>query len=470
MSNCKRQAEIYNKLEQGKFHDALLLAEELHLQQSFQVGALVDYVNILLKMNYLDKAEQVLKEFPGTTNTPNTFFLYCDLFIRRGDLDSLQQLQKQYPHYSNAISKTDIEAASTEKQNENIDQLYFQEQLLGLLTFIIDRYPECKLASKKAYVKISSGFLDEGIKLLQQLAYETDNSQVGYLLLAEIALTQRDYSSARHKLERLLKSFPDKWLILNRLGDIELALGNPGEAVVHYRDAMKINPNDLNTNLDLIRSYLQNEERPKAIRTFNQAVQRFGSENLSSIQSEIKSRKRKKVRWVNGLVWFEGGGDLLNIEFDSSEGTGKIHPIGNIGYEIVSSLQIASRLASNLNSASGEERRNLDVTVNFPECIVYKDGPSAGLALFAGMRAEYMSKRVSKSIALTGEVTLSGRVMPVGGIPGKLVAAYMNGIQTVYLPKTNLSDLRGVPETAKSNMRIRLVSHVDDLPGDIWVS
>jgi tetratricopeptide (TPR) repeat protein len=470
MSNCKRQAEIYSRLEQGKFHDALLLAEELHLQQSHQVGQLVDYVNILLKMNYLDKAELVLREFPGPSENPNTFFLRCDLFIRRGDLESLKQLQKQYPQYSRTFSTIDVEASSTEKQNEDIDQLYFQEQLLGLLTFIIDRYPDCRLASKKAYVKMSSGFLDEGIKLLKQLAYETDNSQVGYLLLAEIALTQRDYPSARHKLEKLLNNFPEKWLILNRLGDIELALGNPGEAVDFYMKAMKLNPNDLNTNLDLIRSYLQNEERPKAIKIFNQAVQRFGKKNLSSIQSEIKSKKSNKVRLVKGLVWFEGGGDLLNIEFDSAQGNGDIHPIGNIGYEIVSSLQIARRLARNPVSRSNSQRYNLDVTVNFPECIVYKDGPSAGLALFAGMRAEYIGKRVSKSVALTGEVTLSGRVMPVGGIPGKLVAAYMNGIQTVYLPKTNLSDLRGVPETAKSNMRIRLVSHVDDLPGEIWVS
>jgi len=470
MSDCNKQAEIYRELEQGNFHPALLLAEELYLQQSHQVGQLIDYVSILLKMNYLDKAEQVLKEFPGSTDNPNTFFLYCDLFTRRGDIESLKQLQKKYPQYSSAFSRTDIEAASAEKQNENIDQLYFQEQLLGLLTFIIDRYPDCKLAAKKAYVKIAGGFLENGIKQIQQLAYETDNSQVGYLLLAEIALIQRDYASARHKLERLMKNFPEKWLILNRLGDIELAMGNPGKAVDHYKEAMKINPNDLNTNLDLIRSYLQNEERPKAIKIFNQAVQRFGRENLSSIQSEIKSKKRKQVRLVKGLVWFEGGGDLLNIEFDSTKGTGEIYPIGNIGYEIVSSLQIASRLATNPDSPVDEQQNNLDVTVNFPECIVYKDGPSAGLALFAGMRAECIGKRVSETIALTGEVTLSGKVMPVGGIPGKLVAAYMNGIQTVYLPKTNLSDLHGVPETAKSNMKIRLVSHVDDLPEDVWVN
>jgi ATP-dependent Lon protease len=111
---------------------------------------------------------------------------------------------------------------------------------------------------------------------------------------------------------------------------------------------------------------------------------------------------------------------------------------------------------------------NISIQINIPESIIYKDGPSAGLAFIIGIMAEFMSKRIPHDVAFTGELSLEGRILPIGGLKEKLIAAYVNGIKTVYIPEKNFAELIYVQNRIKSSLNIKLVEHYEDVIEDMW--
>ena len=167
---------------------------------------------------------------------------------------------------------------------------------------------------------------------------------------------------------------------------------------------------------------------------------------------------------VNGLAWTESGGELLEVEVNVMEGTGKLELTGNLGDVMKESAHAA---VSCIRSRAGqlgidpEFYKNKDIHIHFPEGAVPKDGPSAGVAITTAVVSALTGRRVRSNVAMTGEVTLRGRVLAIGGLKEKTMAAKRNGIRTVLIPKENLRDLAEIDPVVRSALRFVSAETVD---------
>jgi ATP-dependent Lon protease len=167
-----------------------------------------------------------------------------------------------------------------------------------------------------------------------------------------------------------------------------------------------------------------------------------------------------------GLAWTEVGGEVLQIEATLTNGRGGVTLTGKLGEVMQESAQAAltcikaraERLGMNL-----EFIRKRDLHVHIPEGAIPKDGPSAGVTMATAMASALTRVRVRRDVAMTGEITLRGRVLPVGGIKEKLLAAHRVGVSTVLIPKDNEKDLEDVPEEVRADMAVQLVETIDEV-------
>nr|XP_043626083.1 lon protease homolog 2, peroxisomal [Erigeron canadensis] len=171
-----------------------------------------------------------------------------------------------------------------------------------------------------------------------------------------------------------------------------------------------------------------------------------------------------------GLVWTSFGGEVQFVEATSMVGKGDLHLTGQLGDVIKESAQIAltwvRARAAELNLASAEENNLLerrDVHIHFPAGAVPKDGPSAGVTLVTSLVSLFSRKRVRSDTAMTGEITLRGLVLPVGGVKDKVLAAHRYGLKRVILPERNLKDLVEVPAAVLGSMEILLAKRMEDV-------
>ncbi|CAN1333919.1 Lon protease homolog 2, peroxisomal, partial [Linum perenne] len=171
-----------------------------------------------------------------------------------------------------------------------------------------------------------------------------------------------------------------------------------------------------------------------------------------------------------GLVWTTFGGEVQFVEATSMAGKGELHLTGQLGDVIKESAQIAltwvRARATNLKSADGQEISLLegkDIHIHFPAGAVPKDGPSAGVTLVTTLVSLFSQQRVRADTAMTGEMTLRGLVLPVGGIKDKILAAHRYGIKRVILPERNLKDLVEVPATVLASLEILLAKTMEDV-------
>ena len=173
---------------------------------------------------------------------------------------------------------------------------------------------------------------------------------------------------------------------------------------------------------------------------------------------------RDEVGVVNGLAWTEVGGEILQVEVNVMDGTGKLELTGNLGTVMQESAKAA---LSCLRSRAGElgiEKdfyKTKDIHIHFPEGAVPKDGPSAGIAITTAMLSALTGRKVRGNVAMTGEVTLRGRVLPIGGLKEKTMAALRNGMTTVILPKENEKDLEEIDQTVRRALQFVPVETVD---------
>jgi ATP-dependent Lon protease len=168
---------------------------------------------------------------------------------------------------------------------------------------------------------------------------------------------------------------------------------------------------------------------------------------------------------VTGLAWTPVGGEILFIEASLMPGTGKLTLTGQLGEVMKESAQIAlSLVRSNLPSyVPGFEYEKKDVHVHVPAGAIPKDGPSAGVAMLTTLASLFTGRRVSPTLAMTGEITLRGSVMPVGGIKEKVMAAHRAGIEKVLLPKRNQKDLKDVPDEIKEKLTFAFAETAADV-------
>ncbi|MBK8206793.1 MAG: endopeptidase La [Planctomycetes bacterium] len=173
--------------------------------------------------------------------------------------------------------------------------------------------------------------------------------------------------------------------------------------------------------------------------------------------------RKPEIGVVNGLAWTSMGGDTLLIESTRYKGKGDIRVTGSLGdvmkESVTTALSWVRSHAAELD-VEVDDFTKYDVHVHFPEGAVPKDGPSAGVSITTALVSLYTGKPVRGDIAMTGEVTLRGKVLAVGGIKEKVLAAYRSGIKHVLLPKINEKDLRDVPEEARKALKISLTDDV----------
>jgi ATP-dependent Lon protease len=169
---------------------------------------------------------------------------------------------------------------------------------------------------------------------------------------------------------------------------------------------------------------------------------------------------------VTGLAWTEVGGELLTIEAVTVPGKGQIRTTGKLGEVMTESIQTAMSFVKARSPSYGVKPSifaRKDIHVHLPEGAVPKDGPSAGVGMVTAMISTLTAIPVRRDIAMTGEVTLRGRVLPIGGLKEKLLAALRGGIQTVLIPAENEKDLAEIPASVKEALEIIPVAHVDEV-------
>jgi ATP-dependent Lon protease len=166
------------------------------------------------------------------------------------------------------------------------------------------------------------------------------------------------------------------------------------------------------------------------------------------------------------LVYTEFGGDIVSIEVGLMQGEGKLLLTGQLGDVMKESAQAALsyiRSKAKMLKIPEDFSNKMDIHIHVPAGAVPKDGPSAGVAMFTSLVSLLTNKAVSADIAMTGEITLKGHILPIGGLKEKILAAKQSGIKTVILPFRNKKDMIEVPAEAKKEMKFVYVKNTDDI-------
>ena len=175
---------------------------------------------------------------------------------------------------------------------------------------------------------------------------------------------------------------------------------------------------------------------------------------------------KSEIGLTIGLAWTEVGGELLVIEASIMEGTGKMVMTGKLGDVMQESVQAALTYIRARAEQFGLPKNfynKIDIHVHVPEGAIPKDGPSAGIAMVTSIASALMKKKVRSDMAMTGEITLRGRVLPIGGLKEKILAAHRGNIKMVIIPKDNEKDLAEVPQNVQNALKIVFVDHIDEV-------
>ena len=196
-----------------------------------------------------------------------------------------------------------------------------------------------------------------------------------------------------------------------------------------------------------------------------------GAERVQQMLGPIKFRQQaiaaeSEIGLATGLAWTEVGGEVLQIEATLVKGRGAVTLTGKLGDVMQESAQAALTCIKSRSERLGMSLdfiRKRDLHIHIPEGAIPKDGPSAGITMAVAMASALTRVAVSRNVAMTGEITLRGRVLPIGGVKEKLLAAHRFGIDTIILPKDNEKDLPEVPEEVRNAMTINLVETIDEV-------
>jgi ATP-dependent Lon protease len=179
-----------------------------------------------------------------------------------------------------------------------------------------------------------------------------------------------------------------------------------------------------------------------------------------------RAEESNRVGLVTGLAWTEVGGELLTIEAAVVPGKGKLLYTGQLGEVMQESIQAAMtvvRSRANLLGLEADYHQKSDVHVHVPEGATPKDGPSAGIGMCTALVSALTKIPVRASVAMTGEITLRGEVLPIGGLKEKLLAAQRGGVETVLIPSENEKDLVEIPGNIKDKLDIRPIKWIDEV-------
>jgi ATP-dependent Lon protease len=254
-------------------------------------------------------------------------------------------------------------------------------------------------------------------------------------------------------------------------------------------EAHGLKPDEFTLTQDALRDLIRYYTREAGVRTLEREIARLARKSLRQILEKKAeqvtvtpdnladfagvrkfrfgvSEEEHQLGAVTGLAWTEVGGELLTIESVLTPGKGAIKSTGKLGEVMSESIQAAFSFVRARSPAYGIKPsvfQHKDVHIHLPEGAVPKDGPSAGIGMVTSIVSTLTGISVRKDIAMTGEVTLRGRVLPIGGLKEKLLAALRGGIKIVLIPEENRKDLAEIPDNVKEGMEIIPVRHVDEV-------
>jgi len=176
--------------------------------------------------------------------------------------------------------------------------------------------------------------------------------------------------------------------------------------------------------------------------------------------------RKSEIGLVNGLAWTEVGGDVLQVEATLVKGRGNVTLTGKLGEVMQESARAALTCVRSRAERLNIDPKNFhktDLHIHVPEGAIPKDGPSAGITLATAMVSAMTGKLARHDVAMTGEITLRGKVLPIGGVKEKLLAAHRFGLKTIILPKDNEKDLADVPDEVREDLTIHAVETIDEV-------
>lgn len=214
-------------------------------------------------------------------------------------------------------------------------------------------------------------------------------------------------------------------------------------------------------------SMLSNDSKLLYIIEENDIEKYLGKSKYNHIQND----KNHQSGVVNALAYTPSGGDILKVSSLTYPGKGRLTLTGSLGEVMKESAYIAlSYIKSNYQkfNIDLEDMNNQDIHIHFEEGAVPKDGPSAGITMVTSLLSTLKNHPIDNTISMTGEITLRGKVLPIGGLKEKLIAASINGIKKVFIPEENLSDLEEIPENVKQDLHIILVNNYLDIYKELF--
>ena len=342
--------------------------------------------------------------------------------------------------------------------------------------------------------KMSADFRgDPSSALLEVLDPEQNSTFNDHYLDIDYDLSKVFFITTANSLQSIPAPLQDRMEIiqLNSYLEVEkrrIALDFllPRQLEIHGLNADNLHLSD-NALLDIIRSYtreagVRNLERELAALCRKTAIKLVESgqtdtavqvsrQNLASflgVKRHLYGERENEpqVGVCTGLAYNERGGALLLVETAIMPGTGKVVTTGQLGDVMIESAQAAFsyiRSRSDLFDLRADFHKDADIHVHVPEGATPKDGPSAGITMTTSIVSALLGIPVRNDVAMTGEVTLRGRVLPIGGLREKLLAARRGGISTVIIPRENEKDLKEVPDEVLKSLKIVFVEHVDDV-------
>jgi ATP-dependent Lon protease len=333
---------------------------------------------------------------------------------------------------------------------------------------------------------------DPSAALLEVLDPEQNFMFVDHYLDVEYDLSQVFFIATANVMHTIPAALQDRMEVIRLHGYTELEKLEIAKQFLVKKQRQQTGLTDGNLKftdeaiLEIIRSYtreagVRNLEREignvcrkvarkvvKQGEKFNTGIAADNVNDFLGVQKfrDTNANERNEVGLVTGLAWTEVGGSILMTEVAVVDGKGKLTLTGKLGDVMQESAQAAMSYVRSRAQHLGMARdfyRNLDIHVHVPEGAIPKDGPSAGITIATAISSALSGIPVRRDLAMTGEITLRGKVLPIGGLKEKLLAAHRAGIFEAVLPKENEKDLADIPENLRDHMKLHFVDTMDDV-------
>jgi ATP-dependent Lon protease len=340
--------------------------------------------------------------------------------------------------------------------------------------------------------KMASDFRgDPASALLEVLDPEQNNTFQDHYLDVEYDLSQVLFVATANVLHTIPGPLQDRMEILRLTGYTELEkLEIARQYLVRkQREATGLTEEQVSFSDDALREIIRHYTRESGVRNLEREignvcrkvtrrvvrdsahVEKVTATTLEDLLGVAKFRdsqvhEKNEIGLVTGLAWTEMGGSILQTEVQVLDGKGKLTATGQLGDVMQESAQAALTYIRSRSHHLGLPRdfyRNIDVHIHVPEGAIPKDGPSAGITLATALASALTKVEVRRDVAMTGEITLRGKVLPIGGLKEKLLAAHRAGIFEAILPAENKRDLTDLPDLIKSSMKLHWVETMDEV-------